>query len=159
MAHRIPLLLLSLLAAACGGAGVDGGTTTVPVTTCPVSPAVALPQFQRDILPVLQGSCGSLATSCHGTPPMGGHISYATGASRTIADVWNDLTTFPPNAPAGYMLIVPGDVAHSWLVEKVTKDQPGGAGYGARMPYAAPNLCADTVATIENWINRGAPND
>jgi hypothetical protein len=79
---------------------------------------------------------------------------------RTPGDVHADLLKPPANAPATFTaLIAPLDVPHSWLVEKVTKDQPGGTGYGARMPYAAPNLCDATVATIETWINLGAPND
>ena len=57
-------------------------------------------------------------------------------------------------------LVVPNDVPHSWIVEKVTQDAPGAPGnYGFRMPLGAPVLCADTVATLESWINRGAPND
>jgi hypothetical protein len=52
--------------------------------------------------------------------------------------------------------VAPGDPAHSWILEKVTKDQPGGTGYGARMPYAAPNLCQPTVDTLSAWIQAGA---
>jgi len=76
---------------------------------------------------------------------------------RTATDVHTDLLKAPANAPATFpQLVVPNDVVHSWLVEKITSDQPGGTGYGARMPYAAPNLCDATVATIESWINLGA---
>lgn len=155
MARRVPVLL-ALLAAACGGGGMAGGTNGAPATTCPIPAAVAAPQFRRDILPALQASCGSLATSCHGTPPTG-HVSYATSMTRTASDVHADLLLPPASAPATFpQLVVPNDVAHSWLVEKVTQDQPGGTGYGARMPYAAPNLCDATVATIESWIDLGA---
>jgi hypothetical protein len=154
MARRA-LVPLVLLASACGG-GMADGSSGVQATTCPIPTAIAAPQFRRDILPALQASCGSLATSCHGTPPTG-HVSYATSMIRTASDVHADLLKAPANAPATFpQLVVPNDVAHSWLVEKVTKDQPGGTGYGARMPYAAPNLCDATVATIESWINLGA---
>jgi hypothetical protein len=49
-------------------------------------------------------------------------------------------------------------VSHSWLIEKVTRDDPGGTGqaYGNRMPYGLPNLCAPTVQTLKNWITAGA---
>jgi hypothetical protein len=156
MARRtLPLLGLLVVASACGG-GMAGDSNPVQATTCPISTAIAAPQFRRDILPALQASCGSLATSCHGTPPTG-HVSYATSMIRTASDVHADLLKAPANAPATFpQLVVPNDVAHSWLVEKITKDQPGGTGYGARMPYAAPNLCDATVATIESWINLGA---
>ena len=57
------------------------------------------------------------------------------------------------------MLVKPGDTAHSWILEKVTKDQPGGSGYGTRMPQAAPNLCQPTLDTLSAWISAGAPNN
>ncbi len=160
MARRTASVLALVLAASCGGGGGQGGPAPLPATTCPISPAVAAPQFRRDILPALQASCGSLATSCHGTPPTG-HISYATGMTRTADDVHADLLKPPASAPASYpALVVPNDVPHSWIVEKVTQDAPGAPGnYGFRMPLGAPVLCADTVATLESWINRGAPND
>jgi hypothetical protein len=63
----------------------------------------------------------------------------------------------PSSAPAGYFRVKPNDVAKSWLIEKVTSDQPGGAGFGARMPASAPNLCTATVDTWKAWINAGAP--
>ncbi|HSB21273.1 MAG TPA: hypothetical protein VLD85_14795 [Anaeromyxobacteraceae bacterium] len=155
MARRV-LVPLVLLASACGG-GMAGGSNGVQATTCPIPIAVAAPQFRRDILPALQASCGSLATSCHGTPPTG-HVSYATSMTRTASDVHADLLKPPASAPASFpALVVPNDVPHSWLVEKVTKDAPGAPGnYGSRMPQSAPNLCAETVATIESWINLGA---
>jgi hypothetical protein len=158
--HALGLVLL-LLAAACGGGGMEhGGTGGLPASTCPIPAAVAVPQFQRDILPALQASCGSAAYSCHGTPPTG-HVSYATSMTRTAGDVHADLLKPPANAPAAYpALIAPYDVAHSWLVEKVTQDAPGAPGnYGFRMPLGSPDLCAETVTTIQSWINRGAPND
>ena len=67
----------------------------------------------------------------------------------------------PANAPAGggWVLVKPSDPTHSWILEKVTKDQPGGSGYGTRMPQAAPNLCQPTVDTLTAWINAGALNN
>jgi hypothetical protein len=122
---------------------------------------VAAPTFARDVLPMLRQTCGSnSATSCHGSPFPAGKVSYSP--SLTATDVWNQLVDFTPsNAPAGWMRVAPNDVAHSWLIEKVTKDDPGGVGqaYGNRMPYGLPNLCDATVQTIENWINLGALND
>ena len=58
-----------------------------------------------------------------------------------------------------WLRVKAGDSAHSWIIEKVTKDQPGGSGYGARMPYAAPNLCQPTVDTLSAWISAGALNN
>jgi hypothetical protein len=121
----------------------------------------AAPSFKSDLLPALQASCGSRTYSCHGSPPPpAGHVEYDTDNGRTADDVYLDLVGHPPaNAPPGYFRIAAGDLAHSWLIEKITKDQPGGSGYGARMPYGGANVCQTTVTTIQNWIAQGAPNN
>lgn len=108
---------------------------------------------------MFQATCGSASSSCHGavTVPTG-HFSWATGANRTAQDVYNDVVNVPPtNSPSGYMRIKPGDVAHSWVIEKVSSDQPGGLGYGARMPYAAAPLCQTTIDNLKTWVQNGAP--
>ncbi len=79
--------------------------------------------------------------------------------SGTPAQVYAQLVSVPPaNAPSGqgWLRVAPGDLAHSWIIEKVTKDQPGGSGYGTRMPQGAPNLCQPTVDTLSAWISAGA---
>jgi hypothetical protein len=134
-----------------------------PDTTCPIPVAVAAPTFGGVVLPMLRATCGAgSATSWHGSPTPVGHVSYAPGLTAT--EVWAQLVDVEPsNAPtgAGWRRIAPNDPARSWLVEKVTKDDPGGVGqaYGNRMPYGLPNLCAATVETLVAWIQRGAPND
>jgi hypothetical protein len=155
--------LLPVLTLACGGGGSGPGGSNgggnPPQTTCPTPTVIANPTFTAHILPAIQSSCGSAVTACHGGSALpSGHISYATGGSRTAQDVYNDLVNrIPSNAPAGYFRVKPNDVAKSWLIEKVTSDQPGGAGFGARMPASAPNLCTATVDTWKAWINAGAP--
>ena len=127
-------------------------------STCPIPTAVANPTFSRDILPALQLSCGSGAGTCHGGNAPTGHIAYSTDPPRTVQDVYGDLTRpAPSNAPPSFPhRITPGDSRHSWLVEKITSDQPGGSGYGARMPYGLPDVCPSTVTTITAWIDQGA---
>ena len=161
---RLILLLASAaLFYACGGGG--GGASTPapaplppPATTCPIPTAKANPSFATDIYPALQSSCGSAATICHLGPSPTGHVVY----SGTSAQVYAQLVgVAPANAPTGqgWFRVKAGDTAHSWIIEKVTKDQPGGTGYGARMPYAAPNLCQPTVDTLSAWISAGALNN
>jgi hypothetical protein len=118
----------------------------------------AHPTFTADILPALQPSCGAAATSCHGGPTASGHVDYSTSLARTPADVRADLVgVAPANAPPGFYRVKAGDPAHSWIVEKVSSDQPGGSGYGARMPLGRPNLCQTTIDTLVAWISAGAP--
>jgi len=157
--------LLPVLLAACGGTGPD--PAPAPPETCPITVAIAAPTFSGHVLPVLRSTCGALdsATSCHGLPGPNvpaGHVSYAN--SLTPTQVWSQLVGVDPsNAPldAGWKRVAAGDVTHSWLIEKVTKDDPGGTGqaFGNRMPLSLPNLCAPTVQTLKTWITAGAAND
>ena len=146
---RSPIALV--LAVACGGAGIGE-------TTCPIPVTVSTPTFRRDILPALQQSCGSGAGTCHGGNAPTGHVAWSTVPPRTAQDVYDDMTRPPPsNAPATFPhRVTPGDPLHSWMVEKITKDEPGGSGYGARMPYGLPDLCQPTVTTITAWIEQSA---
>jgi hypothetical protein len=85
-------------------------------------------------------------------------VIYSGTPSQVYAQLVNVL---PSNAPTGqgWFLVKPGDPAHSWILEKVTREQPGGTGFGARMPLAAPVLCQPTVDTLSAWISAGALNN
>ncbi len=56
----------------------------------------------------------------------------------------------------GKKLVVPGDVAASFLVEKMEKDAPAA---GTRMPPAPPFATAAELDQVKAWISAGAPND
>jgi ABC-type transport system substrate-binding protein len=154
---RLTILLasLSLLCACGGGGGTSAPTVPPPATTCPIPVAKASPSWKTDLYPAIQSSCGSAATSCHQGPSPTGHVVYSGTSDQVYAQL---VGVVPASAPAGYFRVAPGDLAHSWILEKVTKDNPGG-GYGARMPYAAPNLCQPTVDTLSAWISAGAHNN
>ncbi len=157
-----PLISLVLLTLpwGCGGGGSSSPTPapTPAPTTCPIPVAKASPSFSTDLVPAIQSSCGAAATSCHGGQSPTGHVLYSGTPSELHARLFN---VVPANAPTGqgWVLVKPGDPARSWLLEKVTKDQPGGSGYGTRMPQATPNLCQATVDTLTTWINAGAPSN
>ena len=150
-----------LLLAACGGAQpVSGGGT--PGETCPIAVAPAHPAFTTDILPAIQPSCGAATTTCHGGPSANGHVDYSTSLSRTPRNVYDDLVNVAPsNAPTGqgWMRVKPSDPAKSWIVEKVSSNQPGGLGYGARMPFGGQNLCQASIDNLKTWIQNGAQFD
>ncbi|HEX7552183.1 MAG TPA: hypothetical protein VF378_01420 [Geothrix sp.] len=158
---RLAFLLGSLsLLCACGGGGSASAPATPapPAATCPIPVAKTNPSWKSDLYPALQSSCGSAAISCHQGPSPMGHVVY----SGTSDQVYTQLVgVVPANAPTGqgWLRVAAGDTVHSWILEKVTKDQPGGTGYGARMPYAAPNLCQPTVDTLSAWISAGAHNN
>jgi hypothetical protein len=158
-----PALLAALLLAACGG-GASGDGPAAPATTCPIAVAVAAPTFSGHVLPALRQACGpGSAITCHGEPAPAGKVSWA--AARGAGQVWADLVgAAPSNAPTGqgWLRVAPGDPGRSWILEKVTSENPGSAAfgaYGARMPLQAPDLCDATVQALRGWIERGAPND
>lgn len=171
MTRRLPTLAGLSIALAlafgttCGGGG-SAGTSPAPPTTCqnPLPTPLANPHFSTDLLPMFQASCGGgrETSSCHGTLsiPAGKFSFYTEAGLRSAAQVHADLVNAPPNnAPTGqgWMRIKPNDVSRSWLIEKVSSDQPGGLGYGARMPAGAQNLCTTTVDNLKIWIQNGAP--
>jgi hypothetical protein len=151
------MAMMALALAACGGPGGGAGATTCPILVAPASPT-----FSGDILPALQASCGSRSSTCHSGAAPTGHFSFATGDGRVAGDVWADLVNATPsNAPPGWLRVAPFDPARSWILEKVTQDQPGGsAAHGRPHAYGAADVCAATVQAIRAWIEeRGAPND
>lgn len=163
-ARLAPLALAAGLALATGLAACGAAEPPAPPTTCPLPAAVAAPTFTGHVLPALRSSCGAGndALSCHGDPSPAGHVSFAVRLSAH--QVWSQLVGVEPaNAPtgAGWKRVAAFDPAHSWLLEKVTQDDPGGAGQAAgnRMPYGLPNLCAPTVQTFRAWISQGALED
>lgn len=56
----------------------------------------------------------------------------------------------------GRKLVVPGDVAASFLLEKMEKEAPAA---GTRMPPAPPFATAAELEQVKAWISAGAPND
>lgn len=157
MRRTAPTILLPLLSlCACGGGGGSATPPPAPASTCPIPALKTAPSFSADLLPAIQSSCGASTTSCHGGASPTGHVAFSGTPSEVHARLVNGV---PANAPAGWLLVKPGDRARSWILEKVSKDQPGGSGYGTRMPQGAPNLCQPTVDTLAAWIDAGATNN
>lgn len=112
--------------------------------------AVADPTLERDVQPILDrrcsiGGCHSL-TSKRGALVLTRDSSYAMLVERA-AVVRPDLRRVRVGRPDS-----------SWLWIRV---QPNQALRGnlPRMPLAAHPLTPNQVATIANWIERGAPRD
>jgi hypothetical protein len=78
------------------------------------------------------------------------------------ATLYNTLTTALVGTPtcAGDILVVPSNLASSFIITKLTSDTPG---CGQRMPAgctSTPSSCltTDQLNTIQNWISGGAPH-
>jgi hypothetical protein len=118
------------------GASTDtppASTDTLPAdpgaTATASAPAVS---FARDVLPIIQANC----TRCHGD-------------SRPVAGL--DLNGYDKiMAYASYGLVVPGDPANSILAEIISL---------GRMPPGGAPLPAQSLQTINDWIQAGAPNN
>jgi hypothetical protein len=161
-----------------GGSGSSGGgcaNTTV--------------SFKTDIIPIMQNSC-SLTSVCHGT------MNYAMAedlylgpnlANQPSGDTASDITTAYGNIvnvvakESTLKFVVPGDLANSYLWQKINGDPNAVPAVqascvsaeaanactdcstttpcGAQMPYLSEPLTSDQLCTFQNWITQGAMNN
>jgi hypothetical protein len=99
--------------------------------------------WQADIKPIFNELLGGRCTSCHNDgSPQGGL----------------NLTDVPVDAIYNIVpgIARPGDVASSFLFEKVNCDMPT---VGLRMPRGGAPLSFEEQALIYDWIAQGAPGE
>ena len=94
-------------------------------------------------------------SSCHSTFGSAAHLSLVQGKSFASpvnhpcdADVANE---------DGLKRVVPFDLEHSFLVKKL--HDPLDPRYGDRMPQHQAPLDSGDIASIEEWVRRGAQDD
>jgi len=123
--------------------------------TCPT----LQPTFSSINSRFLQVSCGVGQLNCHSQdsstvesgPSFSGH-PYANLVNAPAANRAGNVR--------GLILVKPGDPAGSFLLTKLRLTSPSDPSFGPGQPATAPgSTCAETLAIIENWIQRGAPND
>lgn len=99
---------------------------------------------------VFDQSC--LAGACHNSANRAGNLSLAAGES------YEQLVNIEPDnsaaRDAGLLRVLPGSVAESFLVHKLTGDLQSGE--GAQMPIGAPPISEAQIANIAAWIEAGA---
>jgi hypothetical protein len=101
----------------------------------------ASPRFARDVVPILQGCAGF--ENCHGG-------QFLDHAGLVGATTQRDMCT-----PAR-VLVTPGDLGHSYILNKVTGIDMCAMAY--RMPPGGM-LPPEKIQTIADWICVGAPNN
>ncbi len=101
----------------------------LPLAVLAGSPLAAAPDFEKDVVPVLEQTC----LSCHNADETKGDLDLS---ERTAAFAFDGL-------------IVPGDPAASLLLEVVSGPEP-------EMPKKADPLTAEQVAVLREWIAAGA---
>lgn len=126
-----------------GSSSGDDGETTIDL------PGV---HFTQDVWPIVKVSC-----SCHVYVPQGmppGPAAYPElGEDPAVAYL---RLVDQPALGIGLDYVEPGDTAASYLFAKVTGTQLDVGGNGESMPPGVV-LGADELATIQAWIEMGAP--
>lgn len=145
------------------------------------------PSFADDVVPILARSCAF--SVCHGstTGPQAGlylgpnitNTADKAGASppyyppdaSTIAEILGNLVGGKALETSDMPIVAAADPEHSYLMHKIDGDQSCSglsctdvngkvdATCGDRMPQNQPPLSVGDLATIRDWIARGAKND
>ena len=193
--HRSMVILFSLAIAASASGAIGCSSSTSGSggnsgsgsggTTCSSSTV----SFKADIIPIMQNSC-SLTSVCHGT------MNYAMAenlylgpnlSDQPSGDTASDIQTAHDNIvnvtaqESTLKFVVPGDLADSYLWQKINGDPNSVPAVqascvaaeaanactdcstttpcGAQMPYLSEPLTSDQLCTFQNWILGGALNN
>jgi hypothetical protein len=128
---RMRCWLVAILITGCGGSAMS--TTDAGCSETPVS-------FQHDVVPLI-GHCGS--EQCHGGLGTSWPYDSLVGVAST-------------QCTDGRELVVPGDPANSYLLQKLDGKHMC---MGVRMPRFGQPLTTAQTDTIATWICQGAPNN
>ncbi|HEY5961755.1 MAG TPA: c-type cytochrome domain-containing protein [Polyangiaceae bacterium] len=133
---RVPVTALILVALTGCGDTKDSATSTS------IEPRLSVIETR-----IFHPSC--TFSSCHGSDSPKEGLNLASGTYAALVGQ-------PSTEITSRILVVPGDPAQSYLLEKLTSDAPSS---GSRMPYTASPLSADKITAIRSWIEQGANND
>ena len=123
------------------------------IAACVANAVLAAPNagdvsFKQSIVPVLKSKCAS----CHLTGQEGGALALHPGAAyASLVDVKSSEVNLPR--------VKPGAPDQSYLLMKLLGTHLEHGGQGARMPFGAAPLDAETIAKIRQWIASGAPDN
>ncbi|MDQ3034840.1 MAG: hypothetical protein M3Y87_20690 [Myxococcota bacterium] len=159
--------------------GIDSGTTPASdsgTTTPTDGGADVYPTFERDVVPLLNRSCGSATTGCHDRAaygptlagecrgwlslvdePMGGGGCEPRDLYRRLVelDAWQ-CEAFD----ARVRYVRPCDTEGSYLLRKIAGGPYCRTAEGPTQPMPmGATLPASDIALIETWILAGAPRD
>ena len=135
------ILILSLLAAACGKleTPTDPGGGGEPI-----DPTATFTRVQNEIF---TPTCAQI--NCH--HPIGQQSQMVLNVAQAYAMTVNVNSVEMPSLKR----VAPGDPTNSYLYRKIT-----GVGItGDRMPQSLPPLSDAQIKLVRDWIRRGAPND
>jgi hypothetical protein len=142
---------VSLLVGALWLSGCDESLKSVAGPTPDLEPTFTA--IMRDVFQTTEAAGRPACVTCHTT------IGRATpaGGMSLLGDVaYNNLVNAPSPRKSGAIRVVPGDVANSYLIQKL-EGAPGIA--GVRMPQNGPYLTTGQIQIIKRWIELGAKNN
>jgi hypothetical protein len=139
------VLPLVLLAASCA----DFEASLDPAAGLP-DVVVQNPSFTTDVAPIFERRCA--IGGCHSVATAQGGLVLAPELA------YDRLVNRPSRLGNGALLVSPGQAAQSWLVHVIGPDDALRQGF-SRMPLASQPLTPNQIATIVNWIDRGAPRN
>lgn len=140
----------------CGSAAFcSEGSCFQGTRTCPV----LKPSLSSINDNLFQVGCGVGQRNCHASDSavVNSGPSFAGNLYKTLvnAPAANRLGT-----ASGLILVTPGDPGNSFLLRKLRLHSASDPQFGSGQPADAPgSTCEAAVATIEQWIQNGAPND
>jgi len=111
---------------------------------------VAAPTLRADVQPIFDKRCS--IGGCHSL------VSRRGDLVLTPDSAYAALVNRAGSARPDLLRVEPGSPARSWLYLRVQPDESLREGF-ALMPLAAHPLTPNQIATIANWIARGAPRD
>lgn len=139
---RVLSMLMSLCAASCA----DFTGTIDPTHGLP-DVVVEDPVFLRDIVPIFERRCAF--GGCHSP------ASAQAGLVLTRNVAHPMLVDQPARLRPAEVRVVPFSAATSWLMTMIREEQGPRGGF-SRMPLGSGPLTPNQIATIANWIDRGA---
>lgn len=140
----VPAFSLVMALSACSGQAPQGANNGDAAAEPPSPAAASL--FQTEIAPTLQTACAT----CHLTGQEAGNMSLIP--SKAIATLVN----VDAIGAKGVKRIVPGDPDASYVIMKLEGTHTAKAGIGGSMPFGAPKLPPEKIASFRRWIAEGA---
>lgn len=145
----------------CSGACVDLQSNTEHCGECdnPCGPGILCDaggcgcpgdgvSFAAEVEPLLADEC--TGGGCHGSPVPSAGLDLRAGFA------YDDLVGVASSQCDDRLRVAPGQPGASYLMDKLLGVN---LCFGTKMPKAGPGLSAEQIATVSEWICRGAMND
>ncbi len=124
----------------------DAGTDGAPLTICEQAAQHSDLTWIQDN--VFSSTCA--LSHCHSSDSQAGGLVLSQGMAR------DSLVNKPSTVQSGWMRVLPGDPAHSYLLVAVGAE-PGTPPEGSTMPWGGlPMLCSQELDALKRWITAGA---